>query len=212
MKEQNEIKSYKTRILIGLFVVFIVMSIVYIPLAYRAKFGFPLIPKPLDPITPPDSSTPSDPSTPTNPTNPTTPTKPVTPSRPSKQWDIQSTIVGNGKVYGNAEEKSKPRLVGNTFYFDVLLKSPGDYVLYDIEVSNKGVLDAVLEQVSTSIDHKENTKNAIRFTVTGIEKGSSLNSGDTKKIQVKVEWDPAVQEEIEHAYSTLFVHLQFVQK
>lgn len=172
MEEKVEVKSYKSRILLGLVVTFIIMSIVYIPLAFKAKFGK------VD---------------------------------QSKSWDVESTIVKASSIHGGASEKYKPYTIGNTIYFGVVLKQPGDYIDYEVEVNNKGILDARLDKILVSVDDTENTKKAIRYTVNGIRQNDVVKAGDKKVISIRVEWDPAVQETISRAYSTMIVNLQFVQ-
>lgn len=172
MDQEIETKTYKTRILTGLFCTFIIMSIVYIPLAYRTKFGV------VD---------------------------------QTKDWDIQSTIKDNISVNGSASEKYKPYVIGNTIYFGVILKQPGDYITYEIELNNKGKLDSRLDQFLVNVGNENNPKNVIKYTVTGFKQNDILKAGETKYMTIKVEWDPAITENIFSANSSLVVNLQFVQ-
>lgn len=171
-EEKVEVKSYKTRIMVGLIVTFIIMSIAYIPLAYRAKFGVVDY---------------------------------------AKDWDIESTIMDTKLIRGSASEKYKAYAVGNVIYFGVILKNPGDSIEYEVEVNNNGKLDARLEDIIVGTNDENNTKNAIKYTVTDMKQNDVLKAGESKTIHIKVEWDPAVNQTINSAASALFVNLQFVQ-
>lgn len=172
MNQEPEVKSKKSKILFGLFIVFLVMAIGYLPLAFKAKFGT------ID---------------------------------QTKDWSIESNIKEATNIEGAATEKYKPYTIGNTIYFGVILKQPGDYIDYEILIDNTGNLDARLEQILISIDNQENTKNAIRYTVKGMQKNDILKAGERKIIDLKVEWNPEIQEKIDTANSSMVVNLQFVQ-
>lgn len=172
MEQELEVKNYKTRIIIGLFLSFIIMAIAYIPLAYKAKFG-------------------------------------VVGS--TKDWDIKSSVVRTTNITGGASEKYKPYTVGNTVYFGVVLRYPGDYIVYEIEVENAGRLDSRLDDILVNVGNENNEDNAIKYTVSNIERNDIIKAGEKKVINIKVEWDPSVQKHIDSAYSTLAVNLQFVQ-
>ena len=129
----------------------------------------------------------------------------------SKFWDIETNVSTSGTIEGSASEKFKPYSIANTLYFYVILNSPGDSVTYDVEIHNKGRLDAVLDQMLIDIDNDQNTKNAIRYTVSGVEKGYVLRAGQKATVRIKVEWDPAVTNVTEGAYSTILANFQFVQ-
>ena len=129
----------------------------------------------------------------------------------SKFWDIETNVTTSGTISGSASEKFKPYSIANTLYFYVILNAPGDSITYDVEINNKGRLDAILDQMLINIDNEQNTKNAIRYTVSGVEKGYVLRAGQKATVHIKVEWDPSVTNVTEGAYSTILANFQFVQ-
>ena len=194
-----EVKSYKGRLLIGLIVTFIIMAIAYVPLAYKTKL-----------------KTYSDAST--------------------KDWNIESKILASNIVpnYNNGSsssggsssstgnengeeidnsvmEKFKPYTIGNTMYFAVEFSNPGDYIIYDVVVSNNGRIDSFLNQILVNIDNSNNTKEAIKYKIEGIEKGNILKAGEKKNFKLKVYWDKNIVSVNEVTNSMIIVNLDFVQ-
>lgn len=197
-REESEVRSYKGRLLVGLVITFVIMAIAYIPLAYKTKLKVYS-----------DSNT--------------------------KDWSIESTILASNIVPGfnggssssgtssstgnengsNVEnsvmEKFKPYTIANTMYFAVEFSNPGDYIVYDVVVSNNGRIDSVLNQILVNIDNTNNVKEAIKYKIDGIEKGTILKSGEKKNFKVKVYWDPSVVSVNEVTNSMIIVNLDFVQ-
>lgn len=197
-REEIEVKSYKGRLIIGLIVTFVIMAIAYIPLAYKTKLK-----------TYSDSN--------------------------AKDWNIESKILAsnivpnynsgasgggassstgneNGEVTEDSVmEKFKPYTIGNTMYFAVEFSNPGDYIVYDVVVSNNGRIDSVLNQILVNIDNSNNIKEAIKYKIVGIEKGDILKSGEKKNFKVKAYWDKNIVGVNEYTNSMIIVNLDFVQ-
>ena len=197
-REEIEVKSYKGRLIIGLIVTFVIMAIAYIPLAYKTKL------------------------------------KEYSDSN-AKDWNIESKILAsnivpnynsgtsgggassstgneNGEVTEDSVmEKFKPYTIGNTMYFAVEFSNPGDYIVYDVVVSNNGRIDSVLNQILVNIDNSNNTKEAIKYKIEGIEKGNILKAGEKKNFKVKVYWDKNIVSVNEVTNSMIIVNLDFVQ-
>lgn len=194
--EDVVVKSYKGRLLVGLIITFIIMAIAYIPLAYKTKLK-------------------------------------VYKESDSKDWNIESTILdsniipdfnngssGSSGSIGNDSgevdedsvmEKFKPYTIANTMYFAVEFSNPGDYIVYDVVVSNNGRIDSVLNQILVNIDNTNNVKGAIKYKIEGIKKGDILKAGDKKNFKVKVYWDKNIVSVNESTNSMIIVNLDFVQ-
>ncbi len=202
-REDTVVKSYKGRLLVGLIITFIIMAAAYIPLAYKTKLK-------------------------------------VHQDNNTKDWSIESKILasnivpnfntgGSGSTGGSSGssgtigndngditedsvmEKYKPYTIGNTMYFAVEFSNPGDYIVYDVVVSNNGRIDSVLNQILVNIDNSNNTKEAIKYKIVGIEKGDILKAGEKKNFKVKVYWDKNVVGVNEYTNSMIIVNLDFVQ-
>ena len=129
----------------------------------------------------------------------------------SKFWDIETNVITSGTIHGNASENFKPYSIANTLYFAVILKEPGDYITYDVEIKNKGRLDAILDKMLIDINDEQNQQKAIKFTVSGIKEGELLRAGRSATISIKVEWDPTITSVPGGAYSTIKANFQFLQ-
>ena len=64
--------------------------------------------------------------------------------------EVEKTNITSKDVVGNAVDKMDPTYTATTANFSVGLTQPGDSITYDIEVTNSGILDAVVESWFTS--------------------------------------------------------------
>ena len=128
-------------------------------------------------------------------------------SKITSNWDVRITRVAKGTFTGSAEEAlvggvkvdpqcsdtGTPKLCesGLTASINVDLYEVGDSAEYDITISNKGDIDAKLDNV---IIDNTNSNDAVIITTTGYSKGERLfkngTPGSTKTIHVKVEYNP----------------------
>ena len=128
-------------------------------------------------------------------------------SKITSNWDVRITSVVKGTFSGSAEEATvggakvdpqcsetgTPKLCENglNVSINVDLYQSGDAAEYDITVSNKGDLDAKLNDV---IVDDANSSEALLITVTGYAPGQKLyknGSPDSSRvIHVKIEYNP----------------------
>ena len=119
-----------------------------------------------------------------------------------KITDIQSTVQS-----GSATNAVEPSYTDLTATFKTNLVSPGDSMKYDITVSNKGTIDAVLE----SIDVNTGENDAITFETSGIENGDKLEASQTDILTVIVSYNSSVTSQPENTNSTITVTLNYKQ-
>ena len=118
----------------------------------------------------------------------------------TSSWDVSITAITEGTATSN----------GTTATFDVELQKPGDSMTYDITISNKGSLNAVLD--SMVITEGIGGSEAITYSVTGVTKGTRLDVDTTNTVTVKVEWDDSLSTMPEVTNKTLTVTLNYVQQ
>ena len=63
-------------------------------------------------------------------------------------WRVEITDISSKEVVGDAVNKTNPTYTATTTNFSVGLTQPGDSITYDITVTNKGTLDAVVESIN----------------------------------------------------------------
>ena len=90
---------------------------------------------------------------------------------------------------GDAVNKADPSYTATTANFSVGLTQPGDSITYDITVTNKGTLDAVVE----SIDVDKGDNPAITYTTSGLKRGDKITKNNgTNTLTIKVDYDSSV--------------------
>ena len=104
-------------------------------------------------------------------------------------WKVEITNITSKDVVGDAVNKVDPTYTATTANFSVGLTRPGDSITYDITVTNKGTLDAVVESITINKDNNS----AIKNTTIGLKRGNKIakNNG-TNTLTIKVEYDSNV--------------------
>ena len=106
----------------------------------------------------------------------------------TSNWDIQITDVTNGTPTGNAENAIAPDWDALSASFEANLYDKGDAMEYDVTITNKGTLDAKLDNIITNAQNA-NT-DAVIITFTGYKKGEILKQNESKVVHVKIEYNP----------------------
>lgn len=102
-------------------------------------------------------------------------------------WNIGITSITKTATNGTATELAEPSHDSTSATFSVDLKSPGDYIIYDVTIANQGSIPAVLSSITLNPNVPATT--GIKYTVTGVEAGDKLAATTgTHTVQVKVEW------------------------
>ena len=103
-------------------------------------------------------------------------------------WRVEITNITQKELVGGVTEKSKS-YTATTANFDIGFTQPGDYVIYDIEVTNSGTLDAVISNINVVTDNNP----AIIYTTSGLKRGDTIEkNGNKKYLTVKIEYDSNV--------------------
>ena len=127
----------------------------------------------------------------------------------TSNWQVEITNI-------TEKEKSTGATTNNTNYtattasFNTSLTSPGDYALYEVTVTNKGTLDAVLAAKPT-VTTGNNT--AITYELEGIASGDKLpaTTNNTKTFTIKVQYNPSTTKQPNNLTSNIEVTLNYEQ-
>ena len=123
-------------------------------------------------------------------------------------WKVEITNITEKDIVGGATSKETPSYTSTTANFSVGLIQPGDSITYDIEVTNNGTLDAVLESINVSMDDND----AITYTTSGLKKGDKLTkNGGKNTLTVKVEYNSEVTSQPTNTGKDLTVTLNYEQ-
>ena len=117
-------------------------------------------------------------------------------------WKIEITNITEKERHGGVTEKSKS-YDAMTANFDVGFISPGDYIIYDVEVTNSGTLDAVIERINVVTENNP----AIIYTTSGIKRGDVIEKNSKKYLTVKIEYDSNVTSQPQTSNNELTVQL-----
>ena len=123
-------------------------------------------------------------------------------------WKVEITNIESKDVVGDAVNKVDPSYTATTANFSVGFTQPGDSITYDIKVTNKGTLDAVVE----SINVVKGDNQAITYTISGLKRGDKLakNNG-TNTLTVKVDYDSNVTSQPASTTNDITVTINYQQ-
>jgi len=100
-------------------------------------------------------------------------------------WNVSFTSIAEGEKQGLATSRYTPYYIGTyaSFYVDFVV--PGDSIVYDVQVSNRGNLDAKLKDI---IYVTSPNKEAIKYEVLDIKEGDILEAGTSKNFRIKASY------------------------
>lgn len=102
------------------------------------------------------------------------------------RWDVEFTSIAEGEKTGSAVSRHKPYYVGTYASFYVDFVAPGDSMVYNVQVSNRGNLDAKLQDIIYVTNEQ---KKAIKYELIGINEGDILRAGTSQNFKIKVSYE-----------------------
>ena len=122
-------------------------------------------------------------------------------------WKVEITNITQKEINGGVIEKSKS-YTATTANFDIGFTQPGDYVIYDIEVTNSGTLDAVISNINVVTDNNP----AIIYTTSGLKRGDTISkNGNKKYLTVKIEYDSNVTSQPQNNDNDITIEMDYQQ-
>ena len=123
-------------------------------------------------------------------------------------WRVEITNIASKDVVGDVVNKVDPSYTATTANFSVGLTQPGDSITYDITVTNKGTLDAVVESITVN----KGNNPAITYTTSGLKRGDKLakNNG-TNTLTIKVDYDSNVTSQPASTTNNITVTINYQQ-
>lgn len=115
----------------------------------------------------------------------------------SADWAVEITDIQETAAVGATTNKAEATATSATF--DVNLDYPGAYAEYDVTISNKGNIDAVLASITGLETINSAEPKQIVYTLTGVTAGTSkvaAKDGETVSTnvaKVRVEWVAAAE-------------------
>lgn len=116
------------------------------------------------------------------------------PDKPSAKWDIEFSSIAEGEVIGSAKSRKKPQYSSTNASFFVDLTAPGDSMTYELQVSNYGNIDSVLDDI---VFITSPNKEAIKVEVIDIDEGDRLDAGESRNFKIRIYYELHATEAIE---------------
>ena len=123
------------------------------------------------------------------------------------EWKVEFTNITTGTPVGTATNRTAPSYTANSATMDVNLEVPGDSMTYEVTLTNKGTLDAVISEIKAEAAGSE----AIIYTISGVKTGDIVEAGDSTNIIIKIEYDPTVTDQPHVTTKTLTVSVNVLQ-
>jgi len=124
------------------------------------------------------------------------------------KWDIKFTNVSEGDPNGTqATNGAAPKFTDNTVTLVTDLKVPTDEMTYDLTISNLGNFGGIIDKIEANATGSP----AIIFSISGVKEGDKIAAGETKIMQVKLEYDSTISSQPKETSKTLKVTIHVVQ-
>ena len=122
-------------------------------------------------------------------------------------WKVEITNITQKELVGGTVEKNKS-YNATTANFDVEFSQPGDSITYDIEVTNKGTLDAVITNINVITTNDQE----IKYVTSGLKKGDKLlKNGGKNYLTIKIEYDSSITSQPLNDNNDITIELDYQQ-
>ncbi len=121
-------------------------------------------------------------------------------------WNILFTKIEQKSKTDGVIVKEEPKASGTLATFNVAFTKPGDSIVYQITVENKGSLNAVIDNIKASnYDNK-----ALYFDIEGIKNGDKLEHGKSMTFTVTIKYNENT-DILDMLFDELVVDITYVQ-
>jgi len=127
----------------------------------------------------------------------------------SEKWNISFTKAIKMEVHGNAREKSPVTFDALSASFDVSLTAPGDKISYEFTISNKGIIDAKLDDITLILSDLED--NVVDYQISGIDVGDKLKAGESTTMIVTISYKETADEKVTFYRDSAQIIINYVQ-
>jgi len=107
------------------------------------------------------------------------------PNKDCGSWLVEFSSIAEGEKTGFAESRYLPTYTASKVSFHVDFTVPGDSIVYNMQVSNLGNIDAVLESIN--VIHDAHT-DSIKYELIDLKVGDKLGQGESKNFKIKISY------------------------
>jgi len=125
----------------------------------------------------------------------------------TSEWNVVFTSITQVSKTSGVTIVSNPVVNGTSATFDVGLALPGNKIVYEITIENKGTINAIIENIVASATDSP----AIIFSMEGVNIGDKIPNKTSKTLTVTIEYDKNVTSQPEKTNKVLTVDMTVVQ-
>lgn len=125
----------------------------------------------------------------------------------TSSFDVRITGITNSSSVGSAYNLEGPSFTNDTAKFKVVLVNPGDSMVYNVSIENKGTITAILNEIDISTSGSD----AIFYKISGIAEGETLAVGESVSVVVEASYNSNMLSDPDESMKTLKVRLNWLQ-
>lgn len=126
----------------------------------------------------------------------------------SDKWNISFTKAINTGVYGSAREITPVTFDALSASFNVALTDPEDKIVYEFTITNKGQLNAKVEDIRFV---PEESNDMIEFKTSGIAIGDKLAVGESTTMIVTISYNNPANDDVKYYNKSAKIIIDYVQ-
>ncbi len=126
----------------------------------------------------------------------------------TSDWNILITDIVTKDKSNTASNVTAPTHSGTSATMNAKFELPGDYISYDITVTNQGTLNAVLDSIKIKMKDQE----VFLFAVEGIQSGEALNVDEEKTFTLTIRYNENITSTPDITNIDLSMYLDYLQE
>lgn len=99
-------------------------------------------------------------------------------------FNVKVTDVLETNIKGNAKSVSKPIFKDTIINFDMEFSSIDDSITYNIQLTNQGSIDAVINKINIDV----NKDSSIKYSIDGIKENDKLKHDNSTSFSIKIDY------------------------
>lgn len=97
---------------------------------------------------------------------------------------VKVTDVVETNIIGNVKSISKPIFRDTLIIFDIEFTYPDDSITYNVQLSNLGSIDAVIDRINVDVDKDS----SIKYSIEGISENDKIEHNNSTSFSIKIDY------------------------
>lgn len=99
-------------------------------------------------------------------------------------FTIKVTDVVETNIIGNVKSISKPLFRDTLIIFDIEFTSIDESITYNVQLSNLGNIDAVIDKINVDVDKES----SIKYSIEGINENDKIEHNNSTSFSIKIDY------------------------